>query len=533
MTATRSILNGANIGGDGSQGGSGVNPTLRVFNRGVVLHTLNDPSLRNLEKDEKLLETIRNKADYFRSPRNSIICRIVADQLGKTKNADYVCFPFFSSHLMMPVKPGEHVWLLKEQPDSLTEMYYWISRIPEPIDVEDVNYTHSSRKFQYYREKEKDEPDDGSGNFSSKRVLTFLNGSPLVETNVPIAGDDRAYVSIITGSKESELFTFEPVPRFTKRPGDLVLQGSNNSTITLGTLFGWGSDRPASNTKTSAAAGANLLSSSSLKKTEYGSIDIVTGRGRIFQDLATEVGDPKSRDKPADGSTKPFIVKNEFGFEVDKNVATQQKGKNESDPFLGQGNAQTNPQEGNPDFFLDASRILLASKADIDVIFNTGKSGVASSFSGQSADMNGSAVAVKSDHVRIVARKNDTTNGSIRILKEGAGDGDRASIVIEPNGDIQISGAKIFIGRTTEDGGKGGGPADGGSHPYVRYQELENLWFDTMDAMKDFCTTLMTHFVPVTGPDPQITKAAVELNAKVVGLKSRISDVKSKRVFGE
>ena len=53
-------------------------------------------------------------------------------------------------------------------------------------------------------------------------------------------------------------------------------------------------------------------------------------------------------------------------------------------------------------------------------------------------------VIVKSDEVRIVARKDSTNsiNGSIKIVKEGEDGTDRAVIVIQPDGSIMIDGPK-------------------------------------------------------------------------------------------
>ena len=64
-------------------------------------------------------------------------------------------------------------------------------------------------------------------------------------------------------------------------------------------------------------------------------------------------------------------------------------------------------------------------------------------------------------------------NGSVRIVKEGNKDEDLATIVLLPDGTIQISGSKIFLGRSTKDAGIGGGPGPGEMQPYVKYQELE------------------------------------------------------------
>ena len=159
-------------------------------------------------------------------------------------------------------------------------------------------------------------------------------------------------------------------------------------------------------------------------------------------------------------------------------------------------------------------------------------------------------VAVKTDHVRIVARKlpleevdnllpekaaeSGATNGTIRIVKEGKKDEDLAVIYMEPDGTIQISGSKIFLGRQADDGGRGAGPGEKGEEPYIRYSDLKKLWEDTMTALDTFCTTLSTHVTPGYGnPSPQINKAAADLQSEVANLKTQIEEVQSERVFGE
>lgn len=543
---TSRAMHGAFPAGSHESHDDNIKANFRIFQRAVVLHTLNDPSQRDAEKDVEILNNVRNSKDYVKSPRNSIICRILNDGQGKTDTANLICYPFFPSHFMIPVKAGEQVWVFTEQPGAHTDKFYWICRITESLHVEDVNFTHGERRWGSITEQAgiTNKVDDGTGNFANPRILTFQNGPVLMPSRSPLGGNDpKIFNKIIGQNKEKNMFYMEPVPRLTKKPGDFVLQGSNNSSITLGTLSGWDyRDRPTvDGTKNSSASGVTKLSDESLGK--GGSIDLVVGRGQVFS-FPDEVGDPTSRDKPkSDFSTKPLIVQNEIGFEVDKNVATQQKGQEEAGSF---GNAKTNPQEGDPDFILDASRILLASAANVDLILETGPNGVAKSFDPGAAVENsyGPSIALKTDHVRIVARKTKvkknegkipsdfpTSAGSIRIIKEGEPNADLASIVIQPNGDIQISGNRIFIGRNSDDGGKGNIT----DYPYVKYKDLEKLWKDTMTEISAFCQTLTTHTTPGFGfPSPQITQAAATLKAKIDGaLKNQITDVKSERIFGE
>lgn len=533
-------------------------PVGAIFTRAVVLQTLNDPSLRDPKDDEAILKTLRNKEYYFRAPRNSIICRILSDRKGKVVNDDFVCFPFFSSHVMLPVKSGEQVWLFMELP----ERPYWLSRISEPIHVEDVNFTHGDRRtnrdFKGPTDSKTNKPvDDGSGNFDDTRKLKFQNGNPAKPDLATIPGDQKAFLNIITGSKEAGLVSLEPVPRLTKRPGDLILQGSNNTAIRLGTEMSWNSNDAARPTDANDKSIAFKLPENQKKlPTGLGAIDIVVGRGRYFQNSSSEKNaSGKKEGKSQKNTTRPYIEENVIDgtFETDKNVATLQ----DDQLSKSKGNFRTNPQEGDPDFLVDASRVYVSSKSEIDKMLNTGVKGVAAAFENPIADKTGASVAVKSDHVRIIARKsgapgspedikseNPQTNGTIRIVKEGKPDEDLATITIESNGTIQISGSKIFLGRTPNQGGAGGGPGPGNSQPYVKYQQLEDLLNKTFDDLKNFVKKLQQNFGGPTnatpgfgGPNPALTKSAanecVEFLSAIESRRKEIETLKSNRIFGE
>jgi hypothetical protein len=503
-----------------------------VFKQAIVIDTLNLPSQHanppvSLREDQKL--------EFYRAPRNSLVCRLLT--AGQESNSDLLCFPFFSSHFSLPVKVGERVWLIQADPFSETggEQHYWMSRVCDIDQVEDVNFTSFSRST------------DISGTFrqtvspESRTEATEYAG---ILENEPVLTDLLQFVS------ESSAVKLEPIPRLTKRPGDMCVQGSNNAAIILGTDRGWDFvSRP------SGPSDSNALPTSPIQNGSA-AIDIVTGRGRYFKSPDELISRTRKADaaKGLENSTQPFIVRSQVGeYETDKNPApTQDIDQNKSTEGEGgpatPGNHLTNPTEGDPDFLVDASRIYVSEKSDIDSrlgLTQIRPKGFLADFEPQTP---GPCIAVKSDHVRIVARKVplqatdgklpegfESANGSIRIVKEGNPNEDLASIFIEPDGTIQISGSKIFLGRTSDDGGAGGGPGDGDSQPYVKYQQLEDLWNETMDALDKFCQTLITHVTPGFGsPSPQITQAATELKATIASsLKQNIQNIKSERIFGE
>ena len=97
------------------------------------------------------------------------------------------------------------------------------------------------------------------------------------------------------------------------------------------------------------------------------------------------------------------------------------------------------------------------------------------------------SVIVKSDEIRIIARKKDKDdpvqgspeiNGSIKIIKEGTEDTDQACIIIQPDGSILIDGPKIIIGggASAAEAGNGEGTqvvlGRGASEPIALGQQL-------------------------------------------------------------
>ena len=105
----------------------------------------------------------------------------------------------------------------------------------------------------------------------------------------------------------------EPTPRMTKRPGDFVLQGSNNTSICLGIDRGFDHAVRPSEQKSSNSSDAPVE--------KAGSIDIVAGRGRYFDKADNEIKKPRKKANVGGpkNSTAPFLVKNSLDkFEVDK-----------------------------------------------------------------------------------------------------------------------------------------------------------------------------------------------------------------------
>ena len=507
-----------------------------VLKRAVVVDVLNNLSARTTEELDELEKTISNADLLLSAPRNAIIVKIISSGQAKRDNMGFICYPFFPPHLCFPIKPGEQVWLITENPDAPPTVGYWMCRIPEANYIDDVNFTHNDRKFAAPSELSTSaKAEQKEGSFEVDPQPGFINGAGTPDGYTLPA--EPAYENIVDESKAYKSFMPETVPRFTKRCGDLALQGSNNTLIVLGEDRGWTISEPASDaTNSNATKGDDKADVQAA-----GTIDVVAGRGRFLP--------PSEKDEPS--LTAPRYIENTRGYsEVDKNPVISQA---EAGPP--ERNNTDNPAEGDPDFVNDASRMYVSMKTDGDANFGiSAGSGMATGCEAAIDDIAESPyVILKSDEVRVIARKHkkdDPTgspdiNGSLRLVKEGDPSDDLATIVLLPDGTIQISGSKIFIGRSPDDGGVGaddGAPGPGDMQPYVKYQQLEELLTEAFENIKSFAQSLQTNFnanvTPGYGaPNPTlIASAGAECTTLQTDMDSRINDiptVKSERIFGE
>ena len=492
-----------------------------TFMRAGVVELLNDPSYYT---DEELIELFNNlanpkiltgnpqippfseedgdKAEKLRYliPRNSVLVNIVNAGASKSESKLTLCFPFFPPYMQFPVKPGEQIWVMSERPSQEMTYLYWMCRITGPGFADGVNYTHLDRQILPTPDEDPQFP-NGDGTPSH---FTMPNAD--------------SFDTIVDESASGLSFNPEPVPRLTKRPGDLVLQGSNNTLILMSDDRGWGADENPADSETSNASKTD----EEISKTLAGSIDVVAGRGRFL-------GDPDSEPE----LTAPRVVANA-------------RDNDETDKYF------TNPVEGDPDFVNDSSRVYVSMNSNGDEKLGlTEGDTLPTPFEGSYDPHDDEPyVIMKSDNVRIVARKNDDKdiNGSIRIVKEGSTNEDLATIMITPEGNVQISGAKIFIGRSGDDGGDG---AVDGSEPYMRFSDFEAYMNQTLDKIAGDIEDLAGIVETATGgvggsanvtpgyggPNPALTTANGQIAgysaSGTKGQKDQMDDIKSKRIFGE
>lgn len=440
-----------------------VSDPLAPFYRMIVLETISDPAIIDFEKISywKNVIGVSNSKYAGMLPRNTIIAQKLPTALSSVTPPMFL-FPFFPSHLALPCKPGEMVWAMFENPNApIKEIGYWFCRITEPHVADDVNHTHhalqldmelnegTADRFEratFSTENVEDAENENSENvnleeafFGKIPVYELRNGlvvkkkdgtrnvtfnSELINTE-----DEEVFERLVTETDASKMHTYEDVPRFKKRPGDVVLEGSNNTLIVLGTdrngpvaLY----DRTVKEQKPPVALVPehppfDLTGSA-------GSIDLVAGRGF---DVATSPIPTK-------------VARIADGEQLFRTIAKTPRA------------TESNPFEGDPNYVTDRSRVLISQRTMTDKNFGIDDY-MRSNYIIEDAPTGNASVVIKSDKIRIIARQDiallvktaspitpvDTVSGSLgqelrekTYLIDSEDTNLWASIVIKTDGNI-------------------------------------------------------------------------------------------------
>jgi hypothetical protein len=418
-----------------------------------------DPMPRATGEDQDPNTNVDTSKRIIDMPRNTILAAPVGlTHSVKDLNEKIICYPFFSSHFCLPVKEGEFVWVFAEadfeDEDNLgAGPFYWMSRVHGSLLSEDVSFTHFERAWEQSNLRFSD--DDKKNNAEVKDMMKAYKPK-FMGTIFADHLSDAAMTSI--------KHQIEPVPRYTKNSGDLVLQGSHNTTLSLGTsidTFETSSIDPPTKTQYQVNLGAKIPPRPSYNPStpNAGAIDIVVGRSNNLLDLLEAEKDLNVA-WPLSG--EPRTVENALGmFEVKKNPSfIDVKGEDPENPI---SHARFfNMQEGDPDINTDASRIYMFRDDDPDELLrisdlmanslyegeDPGEKAKGSNQGGQTAqfeslveynkvypmfiDSTGPGIIAKSKNIRIVARSVDDQKRSVWWMDKKDGDPDNAEEIKLP-----------------------------------------------------------------------------------------------------
>lgn len=502
--------------------------------RAVVERVLEDPRSMSQEQLLALCGIVANPGSVSSNlAENSVVAMVVSDSISNAIPTRLLVTPLYSSHLMLPITPGEHIQVIFDDfyRYGFAGNARWISRMPESVYVEDLGFTHSDRRFsQEFGAVRPVAANSAAQQQAARPSYTFPNGGETPPTLTLPAGSGTSagsqaasalsvnpYQAIYLRASGSQISTFEVVPRWAKRSSELVIQGATNAMIMLG------KDRNS----------PRGLSGSYDQKSYSGTIDMVVGRGRYRRSPSNLEGSTNSATAESGAAcflTSPTVVTNSRGLREAAHSSYEQS---------------LNPNDGNPDFCRDAARVYISQRTPADFTFRiqpttTGRPDDAMQPEGinyspaalhplpqrflsatdNTVTEHGNSYFVgKADNVRLVARRSlpsdqlissnsiPAYSGSILLLKEGknrspedpnaqtAASDHLAYLFISPEGRVQIDGMQIFLGGAAS--GKGQfpppdmpGSTDGfsssglspgssndfaGPEPYIKWSEFKKV----------------------------------------------------------
>ena len=411
---------------DDSSSGSG-----RVFYSAIVIEYISNPekdlglettfkvkSDENIDEEPLTLKrsleigenAVSNSSYVPNMPRNSVIAQRI-DSRAAYQEGPEVFYPFFSNHLMLPVSPGEQVWITYDN-GSPGEVGYWVCRKPGTITTEDLCFTHLDRQtMDLESQSSENDPvvaiEGSSDDDYDPKSFPLGGGRNSGNNTLPkfewASATEDPYQDIIDSSfSYKNQFTGEPSPRWSPRSNDITIQGSNNTLISLGTDRVFDADN--SGDPAGDPASGNDVKSFS------GTIDIVAGRGQEGSDTAAVANFTNTRDYD----------------EIDKT------------PVVTKSSDSSNMNEGDNDFESDLSRVYISMNTNGDTNFDLG-------FTNSSAPVVDEKpyIIAKSTEVRLIARD----GGSVRMVKEGD---EQCEICLMSDGTISIEGGTIYLGENSD-----------------------------------------------------------------------------------
>ena len=465
-----------------------------MFKSGIVLNYVKDQSsttinyimrdLKSYHSEGILVPKFSSNNDIIKNVANQLpLGTIILKNLTGQSDEVVICYPMFSSHISLPVKPGEEVWYFTDESRDFLENQtkgtpllsiknYWVSRKIGSKISEDLNFTFKQRDTLIDDIIHSADLEQGD-----VRIPDFANSDLYSEKYQSILPDVE---SIYTKSKiHGETFP-NAVPRWNSKPYEFTLQGSNNSLINL--------TKNHSNSKDSNNKGA---------------VDIVAGRHAI-QAYGTNSTPEVTFKFDYSNIQNLFEINFNEEFDIDPvhildNTIKIQNAFGDyellKDPKYHINMDLPQEEEGEVDFDLDASRIYISELDSVDndnffdinymynqkvqenylnesivqnvlqkdyltlkenkISFNNFKKGTINT-----NDLLMPTIFLKTNNIRLIARKeigsnshpNDVSEsgleaGSIRLIKESEDFNHYSHFLMENSGDILLDGKTIYLGN--------------------------------------------------------------------------------------
>ena len=172
--------------------------------------------------------------------------KIVSGNNNNISHSFLISIPFVSSHLGLPIKVGETIWLQEISEISDVEKFYeinayYLGRAHSYFTTEDAGYCYDSREDEIFNVSRKSFNQSRADNSKNvKQKLDTLKDSNSKANSIFVhntigSNKELKYlnnkVSYIT--KTIDDYEIKPTAKFIKKPEDAVFQGTYNNMISL------------------------------------------------------------------------------------------------------------------------------------------------------------------------------------------------------------------------------------------------------------------------------------------------------------
>ena len=480
-----------------------------MLSTGLVIYYIQEYSAAKVSKTKSILNKLSNEKKLNLNvaigdsldnlaenlPVGTVVCIDMSD--AKDKSA-HVCLPMLTTHISLPLKPGEIVWFYKDTTSSFDEATisahpllalnnYWLSRKVGSRISEDLSFSFASRDViisnnsqdakdklegientktddKKRRKKIKEEED-------KKIKLPDYILSKTYTDKYPFLNSPE-YLELYSNSKKNQDVFPTAVPRWNSKPFELSLQGSNNSLVNLTKSFTTKEEYKSSGA-IDLVAGRHMIED----YLEYSEEDFYTLENKIIDNEPDEA--KRKIDKISINTSTSYLkTKN---LNEDEEVLKSQKA------YFGEEFKLENLNvEGENNFNNDASRIYITEFDNLDnnAYYNSSNISFLDKVSmseGNEVELKLNkkdffvdvesvigknfpltkiknskevlpSILLKSNDIRLIARKSvgeekKLEEGSIRLVKESNNFYNSSCLLLEKDGSIILDGSTIQVGN--------------------------------------------------------------------------------------
>lgn len=408
-------------------------------------------------------------------PINTIFSKTTS----QTNSTYHISIPFFSSHIKVPVKIGEFVWLYSQDKRSRYDIdSYWLSRVHGLNFSEDVNYTYNDRDEIFDEEVLNIQPvgKKAKSRQARKEYLDKNKNAVVFEINSLDNIDNNLLETEANFLSQSlKKYPIRCVPSNQGHSDDLVFQGSNNTQIKLTTdeyYNGRIQKNAAGKGEITISAGSGQFESNIGTQSVTGNIfnrnseiqdifHVMTSTEADTYPLKIKINNKEENFKNPEifylNKTIDSFKSNEgaFKFLSDASRISVSEGFNPDSSFLRSFSTTYNSDNANEKYF---SVEITSNLIDLQKKQNNNKKE-------RKNDKYTNTFSVRSDHIRSTSKKTPTislsssninifsrsSDGGIKLIKEYYSDifsKDMSALIrIDNKGDAFIDANRIFIGN--------------------------------------------------------------------------------------